>query len=53
MREPICTVCPKGCRPPVEEQKGVAVTGNGCPRRAEYGKMEPIHPARRLGQRPS
>lgn len=36
----ICIVCPKGCRLTVDENT-LAVTGNGCPRGAEYGKNEP------------
>ncbi len=41
----ICIVCPKGCRLTVDE-KTLAVTGNGCPRGAEYGKNELTHPVR-------
>ena len=38
MTELICIVCPKGCHLKVDEEKDFAVTGNGCPRGAEYGK---------------
>ena len=38
----ICIVCPKGCRLTVDENT-LAVTGNGCPRGAEYGKNELTH----------
>ena len=41
----ICIVCPKGCRLTVDE-KTLAVTGNSCPRGAEYGKNELTHPVR-------
>lgn len=41
----ICIVCPKGCRLTVDEQT-LAVTGNSCPRGAEYGKNELTHPVR-------
>lgn len=46
MKELICIVCPKGCHLHVDEEKDYAVTGNGCPRGAEYGKMELTHPTR-------
>ena len=45
MKELICIVCPQGCRLKVEEN-GLTVTGNSCPRGAEYGKMELTHPTR-------
>ena len=45
MKELICIVCPQGCHLKVEEN-GLAVTGNSCPRGAEYGKMELTHPTR-------
>ena len=41
----ICIVCPKGCRLTVDENT-LAVTGNGCPRGAEYGKNELTHQVR-------
>lgn len=46
MKELICITCPKGCHLRVDEDNGYAVTGNGCPRGAEYGKNEIIHPTR-------
>ena len=45
MRELICIVCPQGCHLKAEEN-GLTVTGNSCPRGAEYGKMELTHPTR-------
>ena len=46
MKELICIVCPKGCHLKVDEENGYAVTGNGCPRGAEYGKVELTNPTR-------
>ena len=46
MKELICIVCPKGCHLHVDEEHDYAVTGNGCPRGAEYGKIELTHPTR-------
>ena len=46
MKELICIVCPQGCHLKVDEENGFAVTGNACPRGAEYGKMELTHPTR-------
>lgn len=46
MKQLICIVCPKGCHLSVDEENGYAVTGNGCPRGAEYGKKELTHPTR-------
>lgn len=46
MKELICIVCPKGCRLHVDEEHDYSVTGNGCPRGAEYGKMELTNPTR-------
>ncbi len=46
MKELICIVCPKGCHLKVDEEKGFAVTGNACPRGAEYGKLELTNPTR-------
>ena len=45
MAEIICIVCPKGCHLSVDE-KTLSVTGNGCPRGAEYGKNELTSPVR-------
>lgn len=42
----ICITCPKGCHLSVDEQNGYTVTGNACPRGAEYGKNELLHPVR-------
>ena len=46
MKELICIVCPKGCHLKVDEENGYAVTGNSCPRGAEYGKKELVNPTR-------
>ena len=46
MKELICIVCPKGCHLKVDEENGYAVAGNSCPRGAEYGKAELVHPTR-------
>lgn len=46
MKELICIVCPKGCRLYVDEEADYAVTGNSCPRGAEYGRIELTHPTR-------
>ena len=46
MKELICIVCPKGCHLQVDEDNGYAVTGNGCPRGAEYGRAELTNPTR-------
>ena len=46
MKELICIVCPQGCHLKVDEENGCSVTGNSCPRGAEYGKMELTHPTR-------
>ena len=46
MKELICIVCPQGCHLKVDEENGLTVTGNSCPRGAEYGKMELTHPTR-------
>ncbi|WP_367924795.1 DUF1667 domain-containing protein [uncultured Ruthenibacterium sp.] len=46
MREVTCIVCPKGCRLKVDEENDWAVTGNGCPRGAVYGKTECTAPTR-------
>jgi len=47
MKEMICIVCPRGCHLKVDEQT-LEVTGNFCPRGAEYGKNEVTHPMRTL-----
>ena len=46
MTELICIVCPQGCHLTVDEENGCAVTGNRCPRGAEYGKIELTAPTR-------
>jgi len=40
MKKLVCICCPKGCRLSVDEDNAFAVTGNDCPRGAEYGKNE-------------
>lgn len=46
MTELICIVCPKGCHLKVDEANDYAVTGNSCPKGAEYGKKELVNPTR-------
>ena len=46
MTELICINCPKGCHLHVDENNDYAVTGNSCPRGAEYGRSELLHPVR-------
>ena len=48
MKELICIVCPRGCHLKVDEANDYAVTGNSCPRGAEYGRNECTHPTRVL-----
>ena len=48
MKELICIVCPNGCHLQVDEASGYAVSGNQCPRGAEYGRTELLHPTRVL-----
>lgn len=48
MKELVCIVCPRGCRLKVDEENGYAVTGNTCPRGAEYGRNEICSPTRVL-----
>ena len=36
----ICIMCPKGCHLKVDEKHDYAVTGNNCPKGAEYGHNE-------------
>ncbi len=47
MKEIICIVCPRGCHLQVDEET-LAVTGNHCPRGAEYGPQELRFPTRVL-----
>ena len=46
MTELICIVCPKGCHLKVDEENGYSVSGNSCPRGAEYGRNELLNPVR-------
>ena len=48
MKELVCIVCPRGCRLHLDEENDYAVTGNSCPRGAEYGRNEILHPTRVL-----
>lgn len=46
-----CIVCPMGCSLRVEQEEDgriLSVTGNTCPRGAEYAKNEVLHPVRTL-----
>ena len=49
-RELICIGCPMGCDLTVRTENGavLSVEGNTCPRGAEYGKNEVLHPVRTL-----
>ncbi|WP_373165853.1 DUF1667 domain-containing protein [Agathobaculum sp. Marseille-P7918] len=44
----ICITCPKGCHLTVDEENDYAVTGNSCPRGAEYARNELLHPVRMI-----
>lgn len=44
-RELICISCPKGCHLKVDETS-LTVTGNSCPKGAEYGVNEVTNPVR-------
>lgn len=46
MKELICIVCPQGCHLKVDVENGCGVTGNSCPRGAEYGRLEVTRPTR-------
>lgn len=46
MKELICITCPKGCHLKVDVENGYAVTGNSCPRGAEYAVNELKNPKR-------
>lgn len=46
MTELICITCPKGCHLKVDEANDYAVTGNSCPKGAEYGRKELVNPTR-------
>ncbi len=45
MKKMVCIVCPRGCRLTVDTQT-LEVSGNFCPRGAEYGKNEVTNPVR-------
>ena len=47
--ETVCIRCPVGCHLVVNEKNGeVVVTGNNCPRGAEYGRQELKNPKRTI-----
>ena len=46
MKELVCIVCPRGCRLSVDDENGFEVSGNSCPRGAEYGRRELTAPTR-------
>ena len=46
MKEFTCIVCPRGCRLTVDEN--LNVTGNSCPRGAQYAKDELTNPKRMI-----
>lgn len=46
MKQLICIGCPKGCHLNVDEENGYTVTGNSCPKGADYGKKELTNPTR-------
>ncbi len=48
MKELICIVCPKGCHLQVDETQDYKVSGNSCPKGAEYGKIELTAPTRTI-----
>ena len=46
-RELICIICPRGCTLTADiNDVGVDVTGNTCPKGAEYATTECLHPQR-------
>lgn len=46
-RELICIICPRGCALTADIQgQAVTVTGNSCPKGAEYAQNECLHPVR-------
>ena len=46
-RQMTCIICPRGCALEAELQgEQVTVTGNACPRGAEYAVNECLHPVR-------
>lgn len=44
-RELICICCPRGCHLKVDDET-LTVSGNNCPRGAEYGAREVTNPVR-------
>ena len=46
MKELICITCPKGCHLKVDIENDYAVTGNSCPKGAEYAVNELKNPKR-------
>lgn len=44
--EVICTCCPRGCHLKIDADMGYNVSGNRCPRGAQYGVDEVLHPKR-------
>ena len=46
MKNLICICCPKGCHLTVDEKNDYKVSGNSCPRGAEYGRNEIVNPVR-------
>jgi len=48
VKELVCIVCPKGCRLHVDIDNDYKVTGNSCPRGAQYGRNEVMSPTRVL-----
>lgn len=47
--ETVCIRCPVGCHLTVKRENGeIVVTGNNCPRGAEYGKQEFTDPMRTI-----
>ena len=46
MKEFTCIVCPRGCRLTIDDE--LKVTGNSCPRGAEYAVNEVTNPKRMI-----
>ena len=46
MKELTCIVCPRGCRLKIDDE--LNVTGNTCPRGAQYAKDELTNPKRMI-----
>ena len=47
-RELTCIICPRGCLLQVTGGEVLAVTGNACPRGAQYAQQECTNPVRTL-----